>query len=78
VYTLLSCWTQYHKIGKSPNVIWDEVHFGEFGSHYLKREFYFDVYPPLEKMLVGFAGLLSGYITKLAKKLFGIIDSAEI
>jgi dolichyl-phosphate-mannose-protein mannosyltransferase len=75
VYTLLSIFTRFWQIGTANYVVWDEVsikehllgqadeqaHFGKFGSHYINRDFYFDVHPPLGKMLVGLAGLLSGY-----------------
>ncbi|RXK40898.1 dolichyl-phosphate-mannose-protein mannosyltransferase [Tremella mesenterica] len=61
VYTLLSMITRYWRIGAANYVVWDEAHFGKFGSHYINRDFYFDVHPPLGKMLVGLAGLLSGY-----------------
>lgn len=61
VYTLLSMITRFWRIGAANYVVWDEAHFGKFGTHYIKRDFYFDVHPPLGKMLVGLAGLLSGY-----------------
>ncbi|KAI8973845.1 Dolichyl-phosphate-mannose-protein mannosyltransferase-domain-containing protein [Pilobolus umbonatus] len=59
--TLLSFWTRFRKISLSNYVVWDEAHFGKFGSHYLNHDFYFDVHPPLGKILVGFSGWIAGY-----------------
>lgn len=56
LYTALSLFTRLWKIGAADYVVWDEAHFGKFGSHYINRDFYFDVHPPLGKMLVGLDG----------------------
>uniref|UniRef100_A0A3Q4G6N9 Protein O-mannosyl-transferase 2 n=1 Tax=Neolamprologus brichardi TaxID=32507 RepID=A0A3Q4G6N9_NEOBR len=57
----LSFSTRLYKITEPPHVCWDETHFGKMGSYYINRTFFFDVHPPLGKMLIGLAGYMSGY-----------------
>ncbi|XP_005390250.1 PREDICTED: protein O-mannosyl-transferase 2 isoform X2 [Chinchilla lanigera] len=59
--TLLSFATRFHRLDQPPHICWDETHFGKMGSFYINRTFFFDVHPPLGKMLIGLAGYLSGY-----------------
>ncbi|KAJ6661298.1 hypothetical protein lerEdw1_015435 [Lerista edwardsae] len=57
----LSFTTRFYSLREPPHVCWDETHFGKMGSYYINRTFFFDVHPPLGKMLIGLAGYLSGY-----------------
>ncbi|GAB1598221.1 protein O-mannosyl-transferase 2 isoform X1 [Argonauta hians] len=59
--TLLSFLSRVYKIEEPPHVCWDETHFGKMASWYIQRTFFFDVHPPLGKMLIALSGLLTGY-----------------
>lgn len=61
VVTVLSFISRFYRLAEPPHVCWDETHFGKMGSYYINRTFFFDVHPPLGKMLIGFAGHLTGY-----------------
>ncbi|EPQ27011.1 uncharacterized protein PFL1_05295 [Pseudozyma flocculosa PF-1] len=52
---------RFYRIDHPAQVVFDEVHFGKFAAHYLKREYYFDVHPPLAKLLNAAAGYLAGF-----------------
>ncbi|GAA5966268.1 hypothetical protein JCM3765_002580 [Sporobolomyces pararoseus] len=58
---LLAAAFRFHRIDYPSSVVFDEVHFGKFASYYLRREFFFDVHPPLAKLLLAFSGWVIGY-----------------
>ncbi|KMV66648.1 dolichyl-phosphate-mannose-proteinmannosyltransf erase [Encephalitozoon cuniculi EcunIII-L] len=55
---MLSIVIKTYKIENGDFVIWDEAHFGKFSEKYLSRKFYFDVHPPLGKILTSLGGYL--------------------
>ncbi|CAD6574542.1 MAG: hypothetical protein CYPHOPRED_005451 [Cyphobasidiales sp. Tagirdzhanova-0007] len=58
---LLGGIVRFYKIWHPDGVVFDEVHFGKFASYYIRREYFFDVHPPLAKLLFAFAGWAIGY-----------------
>ncbi|XP_032796479.2 protein O-mannosyl-transferase 2 [Daphnia magna] len=53
--------TRFYKLDQPDHVCWDEAHFGKYANFYINRTFFFDVHPPLGKMLIGLFGYLDGY-----------------
>ncbi|XP_034833789.1 protein O-mannosyl-transferase 2 [Maniola hyperantus] len=53
--------TRFYKVLEPDHVCWDETHFGKMASSYINRTFFFDVHPPLGKMLIALSGKLTGY-----------------
>lgn len=62
VVFLMAYLARIHRVEKGNFITWDEAHFGRFAYKYLTRLFYFDVHPPLGKMLCALAGLIHGQL----------------
>eukprot|EP00116_Pleurobrachia_bachei_P017061 sb/3477323/ len=61
IVTLASLFTRFYKLCEPDIVCWDETHFGKFASYYIRSENYFDVHPPLGKLMLGASGVITGY-----------------
>ncbi|XP_076637885.1 protein O-mannosyl-transferase 2 isoform X1 [Colletes latitarsis] len=61
IIVILTAATRFYKVTEPQHVCWDETHFGRMGSWYINRTFFFDVHPPLGKMLIALSGYLTGY-----------------
>ena len=59
--TILSFWTRTWVIFNPSCVVFDEVHFGNFTNWYTKSEFFYDIHPPLGKMVMFLLANLSEY-----------------
>ncbi|OBZ89302.1 Dolichyl-phosphate-mannose--protein mannosyltransferase 4 [Choanephora cucurbitarum] len=58
---IMSFFTTFYKIWYPAQVVFDEVHFGKFAGYYLQRTFFFDVHPPLAKLMYAAVGYLVGF-----------------
>ena len=62
---------RFYRIAEPRQVVFDEVHFGGFASHYLKGTYFFDVHPPLGKLIIAGIGHFYGYKGTFAFKDIG-------
>ncbi|ELU05738.1 hypothetical protein CAPTEDRAFT_156082 [Capitella teleta] len=53
--------TRLFYLDEPNSIVFDEVHFGRFAAMYSKNTFYFDVHPPLGKLMLAAAGYWAGF-----------------
>ena len=53
--------TRFAMLAYPRQVVWDEHHFGKFVNGYLSGAYFFDIHPPLGKIILMIASALGGY-----------------
>ena len=59
--TLLALATRFYNLAHPAEIVFDEQHFGKFISAYLTGEYFFDIHPPLGKLMIAGVAKLAGY-----------------
>ncbi|MBI2063099.1 MAG: phospholipid carrier-dependent glycosyltransferase [Candidatus Yanofskybacteria bacterium] len=61
ILIITSLATHFLFFGQPRETVFDEVHFGKFISGYFTHEYFFDIHPPLGKLLISGVGYVSGF-----------------
>ncbi len=61
ILTVLTLLTHFVFFGHPDQTVFDEVHFGKFISGYFTGEYFFDIHPPLGKLLISGMGYIAGF-----------------
>lgn len=59
--TIVSLLTHFAFFGQPKQAVFDEVYFGKFISSYYTHQYYFDIHPPLGKLLITGFATATGY-----------------
>ncbi|PIA15369.1 PMT-domain-containing protein, partial [Coemansia reversa NRRL 1564] len=58
---LLALLVRCFRLAEPAQVVFDEVHFGKFAGRYLNGTYFYDLHPPLAKLMFAAAGHMAGY-----------------
>ncbi|CEP16196.1 hypothetical protein [Parasitella parasitica] len=61
VLFIVSLPVRLKNISNPDQVVFDEVHYGQYASYYITQRFFFDIHPPLAKMLIAWIAWIAGY-----------------